>query len=105
MALDLELRLRTGGRRGLPELFRRLWDDFGRREQPISEADVRRAAAAVAGRSMDAFFQRYVHETAELPLPALWRRAGLAAHARAEWDEAGTAAGDRDPVHAARARA
>jgi dTDP-4-dehydrorhamnose 3,5-epimerase len=40
MALDLELRLRTRGRRGLPHLFRRLWDRFGRQERPITEADV-----------------------------------------------------------------
>ena len=77
MALDLELRLATGGRRGLPELIRRLWDRFGKREAPIVDADVRDAAAALAGRRMDRFFDRYIEGTDELPLPALWRRAGL----------------------------
>ena len=105
MALDLELRLRTHGARGLPELFRRLWSTHGRRDRPIAEADVRAAAAALAGRPMDAFFERYVHGTAELPLPALWRRAGLRVRERAPWDERDRPPGDRDPVRATRARA
>jgi predicted metalloprotease with PDZ domain len=105
MALDLELRLATRGRRGLPALFRRLWDEFGRRGHPITEADVRRAATLVAGRSMDGFFDRYIHGTDELPLPALWRRAGLRVGERAPWDESSLPPGERDPVRAARTRA
>jgi predicted metalloprotease with PDZ domain len=105
MALDLELRLANGGRRGLPELLRRLWDRFGRRGQPIDEADVREAAAAVAGRSMDRFFERHVHGTGELPLPALLGQAGLDVVARAEWDESHKSPGDQDPVRSRRARA
>ncbi|HET6284963.1 MAG TPA: hypothetical protein VFH73_28660, partial [Polyangia bacterium] len=46
LALDLLLRVRTRGARGLPELFRRLWDLFGRHDQPITETDVRDATAA-----------------------------------------------------------
>jgi hypothetical protein len=49
-----------GGRSGLPELLRRLWDRFGKREAPIVDADVRDAAAALAGRRMDRFFDRYI---------------------------------------------
>jgi predicted metalloprotease with PDZ domain len=105
MALDLELRLATDGKRGLPELFRSLWDDFGLRGRPISEADVRRAAAAIAGRPMDRFFDRYIHGTDELPLPALWRRAGLRVVERAPWDESALPPAERDPVRSARARA
>jgi predicted metalloprotease with PDZ domain len=103
MALDLELRIANGGRRGLPELFRRLWDRFGRRGQAIDEADVREAAAAIAGRSMDRFFERHVHGTGELPLPSLLARAGLDVVARAEWDESAT--GEQDSVRGRRARA
>jgi predicted metalloprotease with PDZ domain len=105
MALDLELRLATGGRRGLPEMFRRLWNRYRRRPRPITEADVRDAAAATGGRRYDAFFASYVHGTRELPLPALWRRAGLAVTARAPWDESDRPPADRDGVRARRARA
>jgi predicted metalloprotease with PDZ domain len=101
MALDLTLRLRTHGKRGLPELFRVLWDDFGKHERPISELEVRLATREVAGAPMDTFFDRFVRGTDELPLPALWRKAGLVVREQAEWE------GDdnRDPVRANRARA
>jgi predicted metalloprotease with PDZ domain len=104
MALDLTLRARTGGRRGLPELFRALWDGLRPRDWIVTEADVRDAARAIAGprarREIDAFFDRYVTGTDELPLPALLRHAGLTVREPAEWEGA-----DVDPVRAARARA
>jgi predicted metalloprotease with PDZ domain len=105
MALDLTLRLEDGGRRGLPEMIRWLWDRFGRSGRPIADADVRAAAAAIAGRRLDRFFDRYVRGKDELPLPALLRRAGLKVEARAEWDEDDKPAGERDPVRSRRARA
>jgi len=105
MALDLELRLSTSGRRGLPEMFRWIWERFGRAGVPVDEQTVRDAAAAMAGRRMDRFFDQYVRGTEELPLPALWRRAGMKVAARAEWDESAKAPADRDRVRARRARA
>jgi predicted metalloprotease with PDZ domain len=106
MALDLLLRGKTGGRRGLPHLFRRLWERFGRRDRPIGEGDVHDAATAVAGAPMDSFFRRYIHGTAELPLPALLRTAGLTVDLRPEWAaEAEKPAGDRDRVRERRMRA
>jgi len=101
MALDLELRRATGGRRGLPDLFRRLWDRAGHREAAVTEADVREAARAVGGRSFDAFFERYVHGTDDPPLPALWRQAGLAVKQVAPWS---VESGESDAVKRARAR-
>jgi predicted metalloprotease with PDZ domain len=105
LALDLTLRLANGGRRGLPEMMRRLWDRFGARDRPITDPDVRAAAAAIAGKKIDRFFDRYVRGKDELALPALLRRAGLAIEARADWDEADKPAGERDPVRSRRARA
>jgi len=109
MALDLTLRLENGGRRGLPEMMRWLWDRFGRRNRPITDADVRAGATATAGpnvrRRMDRFFDRYVRGKDELPLPALLRRAGLKVDARAEWDVDDKPTGERDPVRSSRARA
>ena len=108
MALDLTLRLHTGGARGLPELFRRLWHDLDGGALYVSEAAVRAAARKLVGaragsgaaRELDAFFDRYVDGTDELPLPALWRRAGLTVREQAEWQ-----GDDVDAVRAARARA
>ncbi|HZL17246.1 MAG TPA: PDZ domain-containing protein [Polyangia bacterium] len=105
LALDLTLRLENGGRHGLPEMMRRLWDRFGARDRPITDPDVRAAASAIAGKKVDRFFDRYVRGKEELPLPALLRRAGLAIEARADWDEADKPAAERDPVRSRRARA
>jgi len=102
MALDLTLRLATGGRAGLPQLFRRLWNRAGRRAAPVTEADVRSAARAIAGRPLDTFFERYVHGTDELPLPTLWRRAGVDVTLAAPWSADG---GENDAVKRQRARA
>ena len=106
MALDLELRLATGG---TPRPARDVPLDLGALRP-------RRAARRRAGRcatpprrwraaGCDRFFERYVRGTDELPLPALWRRAGLKVAARAEWDESAKPPADRDRVRARRARA
>jgi predicted metalloprotease with PDZ domain len=103
MALDLTLRLRTNGRRGLPELFGVLWKRLARKDWVVTEEDVRAAARELAPRAageLDAFFDKYVCGTDELPLPALWRRAGVTVREQAEWQ-----GDDVDPVRAARARA
>ncbi|HTA21199.1 MAG TPA: PDZ domain-containing protein, partial [Polyangia bacterium] len=106
MALDLTLRLHTRGARGLPEMFRVLWEDLDGGARHVSEADVRAAARKVAGggakvaRELDAFFDRYVNGTAELDLVGLWRRAGLVVRETAEWQ-----GDDVDAVRAARSRA
>ena len=106
MALDLALRGKSRGRRGLPELFARLWNAFGRHDRPITERDIRNAAAQVARVPMDAFFRRYIHGTDELPLPALLRSAGLTVSERSEWAlEADKPAGERDRVRERRLRA
>ncbi|HEX4403622.1 MAG TPA: PDZ domain-containing protein [Polyangia bacterium] len=106
MALDLTLRLRTGGARGLPEMFKVLWDDLDGGARHVSEADVRAAARKIAGggpkvaRELDAFFDRYVNGTAELDLVGLWLRSGLKVRELADWQ-----GDDVDAVRAARARA
>ena len=105
MALDIELRVASAGEAGLTELFRMLWDDFGRDGRPISDADVRAAAAAIAGKPMEAFFEQYVRGTDELPLPHHLQRAGVSVEARPDWDESGRPPADRDPVRSQRARA
>ena len=69
MALDLELRLATAGRRGLPEMFRWIWERFGRAGVPVDEQTVRDAAAAMAGAQARSLLR---------PLRARHRRAAAA---------------------------
>ncbi|TAK88551.1 MAG: M61 family peptidase [Aquabacterium sp.] len=66
LALDLTLR-GSAGRGTLDGVMQRLWA----LERPITEADVRAAAAAEAGRSLDREFNAWVHGTTDLPLADL----------------------------------
>lgn len=82
LILDLRLRQWTQGRRGLSDLFRRLWRDHARHGEPIDVAAIRAAGEAVGGRSLTDYFARYIDGRAELPVPAMLRRSGLVVTAR-----------------------
>jgi predicted metalloprotease with PDZ domain len=77
LALDLILRSATAGRRGLPDLFRRLWLRHAARDRSIDAAIIRSEAEAIAGRSLASYFNRFIDGKAELPVPALLRSAGV----------------------------
>ncbi|HUF64972.1 MAG TPA: hypothetical protein VMM17_03265, partial [Gemmatimonadaceae bacterium] len=49
LLLDLLLREQTANRRGLPDLMRALWREYGRPERPYKLAELYAAASAVAG--------------------------------------------------------
>jgi predicted metalloprotease with PDZ domain len=87
LVLDLLMREATAGRRGLPDLFRALWRDFGARDRGIDTADVRATAERLAGRSLRSYFARYIDGTDELPVPALLRRAGVDVVRQPEWQD------------------
>jgi predicted metalloprotease with PDZ domain len=96
LVLDLQLRLSSDGKRGLPDLFRRLWLRHGVRNRGIDAAAIRTEAEALAGRSLGSYFRRFVDGTAELPVPALLKKVGIAisavAHAQHERHDATKAA-------------
>lgn len=70
LALDLTLRQEGGS---LDGLMRRLWA----LQRPISEADLRAAAKAEAGRSLDAKLDAWIHGTVDLPLDTLLPSFGI----------------------------
>ncbi len=87
LVLDILLREATEGRRGVEDLFRRLWADFGQRNRGLTEADLESAVDQLAGRSMASFFTRYIRGTEELPVAALLRRAGVVVGIKAPWQD------------------
>jgi predicted metalloprotease with PDZ domain len=98
LALELALREATAGRRGVVDLFRRLWRRFGAREVGLTEAELRGVVDEIAGRSMASYFARYVDGVAELPIPRLLARAGIEVVARRPEDL------EDDPIKRRRAR-
>ena len=73
VALCLDLTLRHEGQTTLDAVMRALWQRCA--GGPMTEADLRAVLHQLAGRSLDAELDAWVHGTAELPVPAL-----LAAH-------------------------
>ena len=74
VALCLDLTLRQHGS-SLDHLMRALWARCG--AGPMSEADVRAAAAELAGRSLDNELDAWIHSTAELPVETLLSAQGI----------------------------
>jgi predicted metalloprotease with PDZ domain len=98
LVLELLLREATAGRRGVPDLFKRLWRDFGKTGEGLTSADVRAAAEGVAGRGLRSYFERFIDGTDELPVPAFLRRAGIEVTRTPVW------ADEDDPTRARRQR-
>lgn len=98
VCLDLELRLRSGGRGSLLGVFRRLMASHGERGRGITPGDIVAAASAEAGEDVSEFFRRYVDGTDELPLPELLTRVGVDVVAASPWE------GEPSPVVARRRR-
>ena len=98
LVLDLQLRSATHGRRGLPDLFSRLWRAHGAKDRVIDAAVVRREAERLAGRSLSTYFRGFIDGTAELPVPRLLREAGVTTDTKAPHES-------NDPVKAKRLRA
>jgi predicted metalloprotease with PDZ domain len=67
--------LRSEGKGSLDDVMRHLWE--GSAGGPVSEDDIARALHDVAGRSMRAELDAWVHGCDDLPLPALLDAAGV----------------------------
>lgn len=76
LALDLTLRQHGAGSGSLDHAMRLLWQRSA--GGPITEADVRGVLAQVAGRSLDAELDAWVHGTRDLPLQELLAVHGVA---------------------------
>jgi predicted metalloprotease with PDZ domain len=76
LALDIEMR-KGGGERGIEDLLRAMYAEFGITRKPYEADDVRRLASAVAGHDLGAFFTRFVHGTEVLPMTGYFRDLGL----------------------------
>lgn len=77
LALDLEIRGRTGGQKSLDDVLRLLFQRYGQYGRGFPEPVYQEAAEEVAGGSLAQFFGRYINGVDPLPLDALLATAGL----------------------------
>ncbi|MBS2038173.1 hypothetical protein JST97_24520 [bacterium] len=78
--LDLELKVATGGQKGLFEVFRQLKDEFGGQDKFWSLEDVERLAVSTAGPEggrVSRFFQDYLHNHKPFDFKALLGQVGM----------------------------
>ncbi|MBI2388523.1 MAG: M61 family metallopeptidase [Deltaproteobacteria bacterium] len=76
--LDVELRTRTGGQRGLDHVLDELWRAYGRESRPVPEDGFAAVFERVAGSSMRDVLDPWVEGRRELPIDAVFAKIGLA---------------------------
>ncbi|WP_024546695.1 M61 family metallopeptidase [Picosynechococcus sp. NKBG15041c] len=77
LLLDLKIRDRHQNQKSLHDVLRILWEKFGKPEVGFTATQVEQIISYVAGEDLTAFFQTYLHTTAELPLEAALADFGL----------------------------
>ena len=69
LLLDLTLRRLSQHQRSLDDVMRRLWEEFGKTGIGYTEQDYVRIVTEVAGRDMQAYFDKFIYGTAPLEEP------------------------------------
>ncbi len=77
LALDLEIRARSGGARSLDDVVARLWADYGSRGLGYPEDRIEEIFAAGAGFALEEFFARFIRGREDPDLGAALGRVGL----------------------------
>ena len=100
LALDLELRLKSGGQCSLDDVMRALWQKFGQdSSRGTPEGGFERLAEEVSGLNLSDFFRQALRTTVDPPVGILLAQFGIRLQMRAresESDVGGTRGNHRD---------
>jgi predicted metalloprotease with PDZ domain len=77
LLLDLEIRKRSKGAKSLDDVMRYLYAEFFKKNRNYGPMDFQKACELMAGSSLEEFFNKYVHGTAELDYNGALEAAGL----------------------------
>jgi predicted metalloprotease with PDZ domain len=77
LLLDLEIRKRSNGAKSLDDVMRYLYAEFFKKGRNYGPGDFQKVCELIAGSSLEEFFNKYVHGTAELDYDAALGAAGL----------------------------
>ncbi|MGZ3416692.1 MAG: M61 family metallopeptidase [Polyangiales bacterium] len=75
--LDLEIRSRTNGERGLDHVLQELWRVYGLEEKPVPEDGMALVLERVSGSSMRELLDAWVNGREELPTSEIFAKVGL----------------------------
>lgn len=77
MMLDVELRERTGRKKGMEDLLRTMYDEFGRTDKQYTLDDIIRISNSLAGSDMKWFFDRYVNGWEQFDVRPYYTKLGI----------------------------
>ncbi len=80
LALDVELREATNSAKGVDQLMKTMFDEFGRTGKRYTHADVLRIANSLAGKDLTTFFNTYLHGKGFCDYTTYFERIGLNAY-------------------------
>ncbi len=77
LALDLRMRLETGGAVSLDDVMRELWRRYGLTGEGVPERGIEAVAADVSGLDLDDFFAQALDSTDDLDIPSVLASVGI----------------------------
>ncbi len=77
LCLDLHLRSKTDGRTSLDNVMRTIWNQYGRKQIGVQENGIEQVASQVSGLNLNAFFNRVIRSTKNLPVKTLLKQFGI----------------------------
>ena len=77
LALDLTIRKETSGSHSLDDVVKAAWQRFGETGDGMPERGLESLAREVTGLELEAFFERYVRGTIDIPLQGLLKTVGI----------------------------
>jgi len=77
LALDLTIRTATNNGQSLDDVMRTLWQRYGSQGIGVSEGEIEKISAEIAGVDLSDFFNRAVYGTEDLPLQPLLAEFGV----------------------------
>lgn len=77
LCLDFEIRRLTNDKHSLDDLMRQIWQQFGKTGQGLGETQVKQLVSELVGQPMEAFFDKALYSTEELPLQNLFEQLGV----------------------------
>lgn len=75
--MDADIRTATNNQKGLPQLMRSLYEEFGQADTKFKFEDIVRVSSEFLGPDAAKFFQKYIIEKSELPVADALGRCGL----------------------------
>lgn len=78
LLLNIEILAETNGEKSLDDVMKYLWNEYYKKEgRGFTDAEMQKACEAIAGKSLESFFQNYVWGTTPIDYEYFFNKAGM----------------------------